>query len=173
MPTPPRRPFNSTAGNQTSNLMSESRDGVAMPATRQNAFNSGSGSPLGGLKVPASTSSALTMVVREIFALARFLQSSAGEAGKTQGAKHKRYPAPTISRILTIGGSTLPAGPTRYPPQPVAQLVPAELRGVRNAKTTAIINSAGTSPKRCPTCSGYTIDCAAMIRPAPPLDPKA
>ena len=46
----------------------------------------------------------------------------------------------------------------------------ADVRGVRNPKTTATISSAGTSPMRCPRCSGYAIDCAAMIPPCTTLD---
>ena len=38
--------------------------------------------------------------------------------------------------------------------------------GVKNAKTAVTMSSTGTSPKRCPLCSGYTNAWTAMIPPA-------
>ena len=38
--------------------------------------------------------------------------------------------------------------------------------GVKNAKTAATMSSTGTSPKRCPLCSGYTNAWTAMTPPA-------
>src|SRR5215469_8077129 len=86
LPAPQSRPFQSAAGNQTSKLMSESLDGLATPATRQNAFRSGSASPSGVLKAPASTRVALPMVVCRSLRLARFLHSDPGEAAKMDRA---------------------------------------------------------------------------------------
>src|SRR5262249_24047610 len=42
--------------------------------------------------------------------------------------------------------------------------------GIRKARTMATMKSAGTSPMRCPRCSGYTIDCAAMMPACTKLD---
>ena len=42
--------------------------------------------------------------------------------------------------------------------------------GVKNAKTAATTSSTGTSPKRCPLCSGYTNAWTAMIPPCTMLD---
>ncbi|SRR5712691_2988024 len=43
-------------------------------------------------------------------------------------------------------------------------------RGVSTPRTIATRISANTSPQRCPMCSGFSKDCAAMIPPCTTLD---
>jgi hypothetical protein len=57
--------------------MSESALGFTVAVTRQNAWRSGSGFPVGGTKVPAGTTSALVMVVCGKERVARLSQLSA------------------------------------------------------------------------------------------------
>src|SRR5579863_655503 len=62
--------FQPELGIQTSNSMSESADGLMVPATRQNAGRFAMAGLPGGVKVPAGTASAVLMVVLGRFSLA-------------------------------------------------------------------------------------------------------
>src|SRR5437667_5101908 len=92
-PSPMNLPFQSVAGIQTSNLMSESFVGLISPATRQKAGKLSNGGPgnangLGGANVPAGSDFATVIVVSGRFSAARLSQVAAPADGarKTHAA---------------------------------------------------------------------------------------
>src|SRR2546425_1173786 len=105
-PTPMNLPFQSIAGIQTSNLMSESFVGLISPATRQKAGKLSNGGPgnangLGGVNVPVGSDFARVIVVSGKVSAARLSHVAASADGgrKTHAATRVAKNARHLSRV--------------------------------------------------------------------------
>src|SRR5262245_51939863 len=88
LPMPWNLPFHPEAGIQTSNWISESAEGLMLPATRQNSGISGSGCPAGGVKLPAgeSVAEAIAVCGRASDARLSHVAAPAGIAARSQNS---------------------------------------------------------------------------------------
>src|SRR5262249_53584931 len=77
LPKPSKRPFQPEAGSHASKRISESEEGLIVPATLQKAGRFGIGRPPGGGKDPAGTASASVMDVWASESFARLSQGAA------------------------------------------------------------------------------------------------
>src|SRR5436309_9200579 len=109
-PSPMNLPFQSVAGIQTSNLMSESFVGLISPATRQKAGKLSKGSPgastgFGGVNVPAGSDFARVIVVSGKVSAARLSQVAASADGgrKTHAATRIAKNATHVSSVALCG----------------------------------------------------------------------
>ena len=105
LPTPWNLPFQLVAGIQTSNWMSESDDGLRVAATRQKAGRSGMALPLGALKAPAATDSAVVMVAPGRSSFARDSQDWAARAWVTAVKETARDTATRVVRDFSFMAS--------------------------------------------------------------------
>ena len=103
LPTAWNFPFHPEAGSQTSNLMSESDDGVSVAATRQNPGSFLNACPpppaAGGVNPPAATVWANVMVVLGSFSDDRLSHepAAAGASVETQRVTH------TVNSVIVTG----------------------------------------------------------------------
>ena len=109
-PSPMNLPFQSVAGIQTSNLMSESFVGLISPATRQKAGKLSNGGPgiengLGSVNVPAGSDFATVIVVSGRVSAARLSQVAAPADGarKTHAATAIAKNASHVSKVALHG----------------------------------------------------------------------
>src|SRR6185437_2437856 len=92
LPTDSYRPVQPVCGSQISNLISESRVGLMLPPTRQNATGTGiapAAAPL-GVKLPAACDCAIVMVVFESLRPARLSQLAANAGSPANAVEASR-----------------------------------------------------------------------------------
>ena len=87
LPTPCILPFQFNNGIQTSNLMSESFDGLILPATRHAVAGTRMDWPVGGWNWPTGTEVAMVSVVCGNFSDARLSQVAAAGATCSRAAR--------------------------------------------------------------------------------------
>src|SRR4051812_30971940 len=90
--------------------MSESLDGLMLPATRQNAGTLASAGPAGGVNDPAATSAAVAMVIRGEASAVRLSQvaAEAGSAAKKRAQERTQIiliEPPRFLRVLCASAS--------------------------------------------------------------------